>query len=78
MQIITISNLSTMQYFFTTDHCQDHGLGDDWVPCTYKLPGYVEPRACVPDGYVRTKEDYVNVFLDDMQEIPNPNSNYQP
>jgi hypothetical protein len=58
--IITISNLSTGQFFFTTDHCQNHGLGPNWVPCTATLPMHVVPRPCVPDGVVRTKEDYVN------------------
>jgi hypothetical protein len=76
--IITISNLSTGQYFFTTDHCQEHGLGPDWVPCTATLPMHVVPRPCVPDGIVRTKEDYVNVFYTDDTEIPNPDPTFDP
>jgi hypothetical protein len=77
-RIITITNLSLGQFFFTTDHCQNHGLGPDWVPCTATLPMHVVPRPCVPDGIVRTKEDYVNVFRSDTIEIPNPNPTFYP
>jgi len=77
-RITTISNLSLGQFFFTTDHCQKHGLGPDWVPCTATLPMHVVPRLCVPDGIVRTKEDYMKVFYLDSVEIPNPDPTFDP
>lgn len=65
-------------YFFTKNHCQNHGLGDDFVPCTYYLPMEVTPRESVPDGIVRNVKDLVAVFYFDMNEIPNPDSNMMP
>lgn len=75
-QVVVISNNET--YFFSTDHCQDHGMGDDYVPCTHTLPSCVTPRESVPDGIVKNVEDLVSVFYYDMVEIPNPDTNMQP
>lgn len=72
MQITIISNLDTLQYFFANNHCQEHGLGDSFVPCTYRLPIQVEPRDILLSGIINTKEDLVNIFYNDMVEIPNP------
>ena len=76
-QIITISNIDTKEYFFTTNHCQDHNLGNSWVSCTYTIPMYVEPRKSVPDGIIKDKADLVSVFYDDMIEISNPDSKFK-
>jgi len=76
--IVVISNLDNMTYFFSTNHCQEHGLGECFVPCSHAVPMYVEPRPCVPNGVVRNVTDLVAVFYDDMQEIPNPDTNFQP
>jgi hypothetical protein len=81
--IITISNLEKNQFFFSTDHCQPHGLNEQWVSCTYgPLPGHVAPRESLPSGLITNKEEYLKVFeygLDNkpMEEIPNPQVEYQ-
>ena len=58
-QIIVISNYEDNTYFFTKDHCQEHGLGDNFVPCTHTLPGMVQPRNSVPDGIVKNVNEGV-------------------
>jgi len=75
-QIVVISNDNT--YFFSKNHCQNHGLGDEYVPCTHYIPSYVEPRNSVPDGIVKNVSDLVAVFYHDMKEIKNPDDNMQP
>lgn len=75
MRITIISNMDTMQYFIADNHCQEHNLGDAFVPCTYRLPMFVEPRKTLPSGVINTKEDLVTIFYDDMVEIPNPKYN---
>lgn len=80
--IITISNVNTGEFFFTTDHCQPHQLGSEWVSCTYgPLPGHVVARESLPSGLVENKEDYKKVFVGmdwcPAVEIPNPNPLYQ-
>lgn len=75
--IITIGNLDTKEYFFTTDHCQNHNLGNGWVPVTIYLPMVVVKRESCPDGVIRDKETYKKVFYTDCKEIPNPNAEFQ-
>lgn len=75
-KIVVISNEEF--YFFSTDHCQKHKLGSDYVPVTHYLPSYVVARESVPDGIVKTKEDVVAVFYHKLKEIPNPDSNFKP
>jgi len=75
--IITISNVDTDEYFFTTDHCQKHNLGNSWVPCTTTIPITVAVREALPTGIVNNKEDYKKVFDTHMREIPNPQPEYQ-
>ncbi len=77
-QIVVISNMDDNTYFFSTNHCQDHGLGINFVPCTHYLPSRVEPRESVPDGIIKNVKDLVAVFYYDMREIPNPDSSMQP
>lgn len=77
-QIVVISNVDSGEYFFSTDHCQNHGLGNKFVPCTHYIPSCVVPRDSVPDGIVKNVSDLVAVFYYDMIEIPNPDSNKQP
>ena len=72
--ITIISNIDTMQFFVADNHCEEHNLGDAFVPCTYSLPMFVTPRDFLPSGIIKSKEDLVNVFYDDMVEIPNPNN----
>lgn len=76
--IIVISNLENNTYFFSTDHCQKHNLGNNFVPCTHGVPSYVVPRESLPDGMIKNVKDLVAVFYDDMQEIPNPDPSFQP
>lgn len=76
MNIITISNLTTKEFFFTTDHCQDHGLGPEWVPCSYRLPMTVTPREGIEDGIVDTPRKLVKVFYDDHIKVLNPDPEY--
>jgi len=75
-RIVVISN--SEKYFFSTDHCQDHGLGDDYVPCTHTYPINIVPRESVPDGIVKDVKDLVAVFYYDMDEIENPDKTKQP
>jgi hypothetical protein len=75
-QVVVISDEKT--YFFSKDHCQNHGLGDNYVPCTHFIPSQVTPRESVPDGVIKDVKDLVSVFYHDMKEIPNPDTNMQP
>lgn len=76
-EIITISSEDAGKFFFTTDHCQNHGLGGDWVPVTTYLPMKVVPRESLPDGIIKNKEDYKRVFCNDLEEIKNPQEEFQ-
>ena len=91
MEIITISRINdngNEEYFFTTNHCQKHGLGNQWVSCTYTLPMKIVPRDGLPSGLVTNKEEWKAVFekspiIDEFGiqckciEIPNPNPEFQ-
>ena len=77
-QIVVISNMNDNTYFFSKNHCQNHGLSSNFVPCTHYLPSKVVPRECVPDGIIKNVKDLVSVFYSDMIEIPNPDKNMQP
>lgn len=76
MECIIIMNSKKQIYFFSTDHCQKR-IGKGWTPCTLTLPLKVVPRSSLPDGIVANKEDIKKIFLDDMEEIPNPDPNLQ-
>ena len=76
--IVVISNMDNSTYFFSKDHCQNHGMGDSFVPCTHYIPSRVVPRKSVPDGIIKNITDLVAVFYDDMVEIDNPNPNFKP
>lgn len=76
-EIITITSYDEGKFFFTTDHCQKHGLGDSWVPTTTYLPMQVAPRESLPDGIIKNKEDYKKVFCYDLEEIKNPQEEFQ-
>lgn len=80
--IITISNRSEGKFFFTTDHCQKHGLGAQWVSCTTALPITIKARECLPLGIITNKKEYVKVFEHGIDgkpllEIDNPQPEYQ-
>lgn len=77
-QIIVISNMDDNTYFFSKNHCQNHGLGKSYVPCTHYVPMNVAPRKSVPDGVVKNVKDLVAVFYFDMKEILNPDKQMQP
>lgn len=66
--IITISNLDKNQFFFTTDHCQPHNLGDKWVSCTQ----YRTTREAVKKQEEEGINEWARCF-----EIPNPQPEYQ-
>lgn len=66
--IITIENTDTGEFFFTTDHCQPHNLGEGWVSVT----NYRTTREVVK----RVIETPSAGWLD-MKEIPNPQPEYQ-
>lgn len=76
--IVVISNMEENTYFFSKDHCQNHGLGDSFVPCTHYIPSSVVPRESLPDGIIKNVTDLVAVFYYDMKEIPNPDPNMKP
>lgn len=51
--------------FFSDDHCFGYNvLPKEWVPGTSYLPFTCVPRPGLPDGVVRTVEDYITVFHD--------------
>lgn len=77
-QVVVILSMDNNTYFFSKNHCQNHNLGEEYVPCTHTLPIQVEPRLSVPDGIVKNLEDLVAVFYHDMTEIENPNKSMQP
>lgn len=77
-QIVVIFNMDDNTYFFSKDHCQNHGLGDNYVPCTHYIPSYVTPRKSVPDGIIKNVKDLVAVFYHDAKEIANPDINMKP
>ena len=79
MKTITIiSSLDRKLFFQSTDHCQEHGLGNDFIPVTYTLPMQVSPRNSLPNGLIKNLNELISIFYDDMIEIPNPNKNYIP
>lgn len=73
--IVVISDMKN--YFFSTNHCQDHNLGDDFIPCTFSIPMFVEPRESCPTGIITNKEELKKVMFYDEIEIPNPDKNFQ-
>jgi len=77
-QIVVISSYDRGTYFFSKNHCQNHGLGKDYVPCTHYIPSNVVPRESVPDGVIKNIKDLVAVFYLDMNEIKNPDKTLQP
>jgi hypothetical protein len=77
MEIISISNTSTGEFFFSTDHCQSN-LGCEWVPCSILLPLAVEPRNGLKSGLVETIEEYLMIFHKGEKQIPNPDPEYKP
>ena len=62
-QIVTISNVNTDEFFFSTDHCQPHNLGECWISCSIRLPMWIVPRENFEDGWIRTKEDYLRFLI---------------
>lgn len=76
--IVVISSYERGEYFFSTDHCQDHGLGDDFVRVTNYLPMHVVPREGLEDGIIDTVEKLVFIFHHGETEIKNPNPKFQP
>lgn len=78
MRVTIISSLDRKIFFQSTDHCQKHKLGNDFVPTTYKLPMKVIPRKSLPSGLIRNIDELISIFYDDMIEITNPDKNYIP
>lgn len=66
--IITISNLETNQFFFTTNHCQPHNLGPNWVSCTISNTTREEVK--------NSEENGINEWSRCI-EISNPQPEYQ-
>jgi hypothetical protein len=50
----------------------------DFVPMSFGLPMQVESRPGFPDGILCSIEDFLSVFFDGREEIPNPDPLYQP
>jgi len=77
-QRVTIhSSLDRGEFFFSTDHCQEHGL-EGFVPGTAYLPFDIVPRPALPSGVVATVQELVMIFHSNQKEIPNPDPSYQP
>lgn len=67
-EVITIENLDLGQFFFTSDHCQPHNLGESWVSITQ--------YHTTKDKVKTSNEDPINKWAT-MVEIPNPQPEYQ-
>jgi len=67
-EIITIGNIKKQQFFFTTNHCQPHNLGDDWVSCSERNT----TREAVKESEEECGMVWARCF-----EIPNPQPEYQ-
>lgn len=87
MEIVIHQNIDTLEYFFSTDHCQGeksrrgaalYPQGEGWVPVTHYFPSAVAPRPTLPSGVIETVADIITVYYFDYTEIPNPDPNYQP
>ena len=76
--IVVIASHDERKYFFSKDHCQNHGLNETYVPVTHYFPSEVVPRKELPTGHVNNVKDIVSVFYNDMVEIPNPDPKFQP
>jgi hypothetical protein len=81
MYYTILSNDTTKQFFFSSDHCQRLSstvkLSKDWVPITFWLPMQVVPRPSLPDGVVDTLDKYIQLFHNDETEIENPDPKYR-
>jgi hypothetical protein len=77
MRVIMHTNRGRGEYFFSTDHCQRHGL-KGYVASTAYLPIPVVPRRSLPSGLVTTVPEMLMIFHQGQKEIPNPDPNYQP
>ena len=77
-QIVVISSMENNTYFFSKNHCQEHNMGNHYVPTTHTIPSFCEPRKSVSDGIIKDVKDLIAVFYDDMEEITNPDINMQP
>ena len=78
-EFITLHNMDTKEFFFSTDHCQrlnSELTQDHWVPCTSSLPMFVAPRPGIEDGMIRSIRDYVNLFYRDDTLIMNPDPKF--
>ena len=80
--IVTISNVDTNEYFFTTDHCQQSyskvSLSSKWVPRTTYLPYTIAARKGFENGVIDSKEEFIRFqSMYDGKEIPNPDPIYQ-
>jgi hypothetical protein len=61
--IVSFSSIKRRVFFFSDNHCFGYNhLPNDFVPCTSAFPIQVVPRDGLEDGWIRTIEQYVNVF----------------
>lgn len=75
--IVVISSEEKGEYFLSKDHCQNHGMGADYVAVTHYLPSNVVPRMGLEDGIIKNIEDLILVFYSDKQKIENPNKKFK-
>lgn len=75
--VVIISNYTSKEYFFSTDHCQPHELGDNWASVTHYLPSRVVPREGLEDGIINHVKDLIKVFYNDYHKVLNPDIEYQ-
>lgn len=77
--IIVHHNSKTGEFFFSTDHYQKVKQ-EGFVPTSFRTPFELESgEERTEDGFVKTKEDVVNIFYSEENncEIPNPNPELQ-
>lgn len=64
-QVISDRNV----FFFTDDYCMTVNILPDFVPSSTVCPHYVKMRPSLPDGCIRTAEDFIKIYEQDKRQI---------
>lgn len=69
-RLIIHSSVDEKIFFFSDNHCFGYEvLPSHFVPCTAVFPLQVWPRDSLPDGWIRTIEQYIEVFCSGERQI---------
>ncbi len=80
--ITILQNVSTDEYFFSTDHCQQSKskikISDQFVPETIYIPLSIAPRKGFESGTIETKKDFIKFQeMYNYKLIQNPDPKFQ-